>query len=111
MNWNTLNNIEELNKIDTESASGPIVILKHSTSCSISTTALGRLERKWKQEDNATLKPYYLDLLKHRDLSNEIAKRYGVTHESPQVLVIRDGKCIYNTSHMDISYEQLMSVA
>jgi len=111
MIWNTLSLIEELSRLDEESMSEPVFILKHSTSCSISAMALGRLERKWSPKDNEKIKPYYLDLIRHRELSNEIAKRYGVVHESPQVLVIRKGQCVYNASHMEISFEALISVA
>jgi bacillithiol system protein YtxJ len=107
-NWNTLSELTELNQIDEVSLTQPVLILKHSTTCSISAMALGRLERKWQAADNAKLKPYYLDLIRYRSVSNEIAARYHVTHESPQVLIISKGKCVYSASHMEISYEEIM---
>ena len=110
MNWNPLKSSNDLIQIDEESKSHPVLILKHSTTCSISAMALSRLERKWKKSDNEILKPYYLDLLQHRDLSNEIATKYGVVHESPQVLIIRNGSCVYNSSHMDIAYDAIMAM-
>ena len=111
MNWNTLNSVSQLDQIDTESKEHPVLIYKHSTRCGICTAALSRLERKWQGSDNERLKPYYLDLLQHRNVSNEIASRYSVHHESPQVLVIRNGKCVYSQTHMQISYDELMSAA
>ena len=50
---------------------------------------------------------YLLDLLNHRDLSNEIASRYNIVHESPQIVVIRNGKAVFNESHDSISAEDL----
>lgn len=110
MNWNKLTSIEQLDSIDAESEHNRILLFKHSTRCSISATALNRLERNWQSEDSQKLKPYYLDLLNHRDVSNAIAARYGVIHESPQALVIQNGRCIYVSTHTDITYSDLLSI-
>ncbi len=107
MNWNQLTDLSQLETIKEESKQQPILILKHSTTCSISSTALNRLERNWKQESVGELKPYYLDLLNFRPISNEIANTFGVEHQSPQVLLIQNGECIYNASHFDISFAEL----
>jgi bacillithiol system protein YtxJ len=111
MKWNNLTNTEQLEQIDRESEARAVLIYKHSTRCGISSTALGRIERRFREEDAEKLKPYFLDLLQYRELSQEVARRYNVGHESPQVLVIRNGKCIFTESHMGISYEALMSAA
>ncbi len=105
MNWTQLTSISQLGNLDLESQSGTVLILKHSSRCSISAMALDRLERKWKNE--IPIKPYFLDLLAHRDVSNAIESRYGVMHESPQVLLIRNGQCVYHASHSGIVYENL----
>jgi bacillithiol system protein YtxJ len=110
MNWNKLEDINQLALIDEESKDKKIMLLKHSTRCSISSMALDRLERSWKDEDSAKIKPYYLDLLKHRNISDEIGKRYNVMHESPQVLVISNGKCIYHVSQSEINYNEIMQL-
>lgn len=111
MNWNQLTQLAELNTINEESNSQKILLFKHSTRCSISSGALNRLERNWNDAiDNEKLKPYYLDLIAHRDISNGIANKWNIEHESPQVLVIEKGKCIYNNSHLGIDYEELMSI-
>ena len=59
MNWNTLTDVSQLENIKEESFKNPVLILKHSTTCSISATALNRLERNWKQDKVGDLKPYY----------------------------------------------------
>jgi bacillithiol system protein YtxJ len=110
MNWNKLEDISDIDKINNLSKEHKVLLFKHSTRCSISSSALNRLERNWKDEDSEKLSPYYLDLLKHRNVSNAIAELYAVEHQSPQVLVIKDGKCIYTETHYGISYEDLTSI-
>ena len=110
MIWTKITTLNQLNDIDTESQSEKIMIFKHSTTCSISRMALNRLESKWKPEYSETLKPYFLDLLAHRNISNEIARRYDVVHESPQVLVVSKGKSIYNESHGGITVDEILTV-
>lgn len=105
MNWNTLNSIEQLALIDAESLTQPIMLFKHSTRCSISSAALARMERGWK---DGNVKPYYLDLIAHRDVSNAIAHKYGVEHQSPQVLLIKNGQAVYNESHMGINADEVL---
>jgi bacillithiol system protein YtxJ len=107
MNWIALTDVNQLQTIKEESFNYPILILKHSTTCSISGTALNRLERNWNQEKVGELKPYYLDLLRFRPISTEIASFFGVEHQSPQALIIQNGECIYNASHFDISFAEL----
>ena len=108
MNWNALENISQLADINEESKSMNVLILKHSTRCSISNMALNRIESNWKETDSQLIKPYYLDLLAHRDISALIAQQYGVEHQSPQVLIIANGKCIYHASHNEIKYADII---
>lgn len=109
MNWNSLQTTDQLEALLKESAEKKILIFKHSTRCSISRTTLDRLERNWK-EDLTNTKSYFLDLLSYRELSNSIAERFGVEHQSPQVLIIHDGKSIYDRSHFDIDFMQIETV-
>lgn len=102
MNWKELESIDQLMQLDVESEKMPIVIFKHSTRCSISDAAISRFDRDWTREDSEKMTPYYLDLIAHRNVSNAIAERYGIVHESPQVLIIKNGKCVYDESHMNI---------
>ncbi len=107
MNWIALTDVNQLQTIKDESFNQPVLLLKHSTTCSISKTALNRLERNWNQEKVGELKPYYLDLLRFRPISAEIASTFNVEHQSPQALIIQNGECIYNASHFDISFAEL----
>ncbi len=104
MNWLSL--IAEKQLMDVDSLSNnpdvkAVLILKHSTRCSISATALGRLERTWKFSEKE-VPTYYLDLLNYRSVSAAIEQHYEIPHESPQVLLIKNGKCIYHASHSEI---------
>lgn len=83
-----------------------VLIFKHSTRCSTSSMALNRLESKWK--DDEKIHTYFLDLLAHRDISNEIASLFGVEHASPQALLIKNGKCVYHNSHTGISVHGIL---
>jgi bacillithiol system protein YtxJ len=101
MQWLPLTHHAQLDAIDAASAERPVLLFKHSTRCSISSTALHRLQRDWRPDDGAV---HLLDLLRHRDISDAIAERYGVRHESPQVLVIRNGRCVHHAAHTAITY-------
>lgn len=107
INWITLQDIEELREIKESSAESPVIIFKHSTRCPISTIAKSRLEKNWGL--NGKIKAYFLDLIAKREISNEIAEVFQVEHASPQLLLIQDGNCTWNTSHLDISTDKLES--
>ncbi|TDE27265.1 bacillithiol system redox-active protein YtxJ [Flavobacterium ranwuense] len=103
--WNELTDIGQLNEIITISNEKPVAIFKHSTRCSVSRMALKQFENEFNSSDKVT--PYFLDLIEYRAISNAIADQFGVTHQSPQLIVIKDGKAIYNVSHSDIDAEEL----
>lgn len=104
MQWIPLTSEEQLEQLIANSAQKPQVIFKHSTRCSISSVAYQRLQKAAQPEG---LDFYYLDLLAHRPLSNRIADVFRVHHESPQVLVIREGRCIFDESHLAISMRDI----
>jgi bacillithiol system protein YtxJ len=108
MPWISLNNEEQLKDIVAKSSDRPQVIFKHSTRCSISSVAEKRLQ---KASLPSNIDFYHLDLLSYRNISNKIAELFGVHHESPQVLVIKDGQCIYEESHLSISMEEIVEQA
>jgi len=110
MNWNQIKSAESLNEIKKESENNNVLIFKHSTRCSISSMALNRLERSWNDSQMQTVKPYLLDLLSYQEISSQIAEEFGVEHQSPQVIVIKNGKAVYDNSHMGINYEDLKSL-
>lgn len=98
----------ELEEIIKRSEERPQVIFKHSTRCSISAVAKSRLD-KAKAPENVDF--YYLDLISFRNISNKVAEVFDVYHESPQVLVIRNGECVYDESHMGISMQEILTYA
>jgi bacillithiol system protein YtxJ len=105
MDWVQLTHLEQLDDIIHLSNEKPAVIFKHSTRCSISRMALKQFENEFDLTDKIT--PYFLDLLEHRPISNEIANLFGVQHQSPQTIVVKAGKAIHDASHSDIDAEDL----
>jgi bacillithiol system protein YtxJ len=105
MNWIPLNTIEQLEIIKQNSFLKPVAIFKHSTRCSISIMAKGRLDRAIQPEG---IDFYYLDLLIYRPISNQVAEMFAVHHESPQLLLIKNGECAYVEAHNGIDTEDLM---
>lgn len=108
MNWTVLSSAHELEQLIAASHSLPQLIFKHSTTCNISAVAKARLDKALQP---TTVFFHYLDLLKHRNLSNNIATLFDVAHESPQVLLIKNGKCIYNESHLGIYMDEILEQA
>jgi bacillithiol system protein YtxJ len=102
----TLDKMEQFDEIDEISQTKSVVLFKHSTRCSISRMALKQFDTEFNYPEEK-IDWYLLDLLNHRDLSNEIASRYNVMHQSPQIVVIRNGKAVFNESHDSISAEDL----
>jgi bacillithiol system protein YtxJ len=107
MNWKHLTTVSQLDDLVKESSSNPVLIFKHSTSCSISSTALNRLERNWNIDERVAV--YLLDLLSYRKISIAIEDKFGVAHESPQVLIIEKGNAIFDRSHFDINFRDIES--
>jgi|SRR3954471_21931725 bacillithiol system protein YtxJ len=108
MHWIHLTDEEQLKQIISNSQLRAQVIFKHSTRCSISAVALQRMQKTAQPSD---IDFYFLDLLANRQLSNKIAETFHVPHESPQVLLIRDGECVYEESHLGISMHEIVDQA
>lgn len=110
IDWNTLSGLEQLDEIDSLSHQQTVLIFKHSTTCPISSMAKYRLEDQWQYPSGQAPKIYYLDLLNYRAISNAIAERYSVHHESPQLLVIKKGECVLESSHLAINLAEVEDV-
>ncbi len=108
MNWIPLQNEAQIDEIVSKSSQKPQVIFKHSTRCSISSMAKNRLDKKNAPEG---IDFYYLDLIQFRKISNKIAVDFNVTHQSPQVLIIDHGICIYDESHSGITMDDIAANA
>ncbi|RZJ35379.1 MAG: bacillithiol system redox-active protein YtxJ [Flavobacterium sp.] len=104
--WKSLTEVKQLEQLLTDSFEKPVFIFKHSTRCSISRMALRQFETHYhlgpEEADG-----YYLDLLEHRMVSDAVAARLEITHQSPQLILIRDGKCVFTESHGEIDAEDL----
>ena len=99
INWIPLTESNQLDEIVEKSNSKYQAIFKHSTRCGISSGVLRQFER---QENTEEIDFYYLDLLSFRSISDEIASRFGVVHQSPQLIVLKDGVLVTQGSHYDI---------
>ncbi|NTD96823.1 bacillithiol system redox-active protein YtxJ [Agrobacterium tumefaciens] len=107
MTWVNLTSLDQLNEI--KSAESYNLIFKHSTRCSISMMAKRNFEFNWDViPEDTTL--YFLDLISYREISNSIAEIFNVAHQSPQILLIKDGECVLEASHSDISAEEVAEV-
>jgi len=107
MTWTSLTSADQISAIKEQQ--GYSAIFKHSTRCSISMMVKKRFELDWSKLPS-DLNLYFLDLIQHRDLSNQVAKDFQVYHESPQLLMIKDGECILDLSHGEVSVEEALSV-
>ena len=108
MNWIPLRTSEELDVIQEKSFTTPQVIFKHSTRCSISSMALHRLE---KEDAPANIDFNFLDLIAFRGISNTISEKFNIPHQSPQVLLIKNGKCVFDESHSSIYMDEIVEEA
>jgi bacillithiol system protein YtxJ len=108
--WKPLKSISDWESAQMESFERPVLILKHSTRCSVSLMALDRINRDWKAEDSALVTPLYLDLLSYREVSNAIAEQTGVEHQSPQIILLERGKCTFSETHGAIRLDDVRKV-
>lgn len=105
--WIDLNQLSQIDEI--KAAEGYSLIFKHSTRCSISMMAKRSFERDW-DVIPTDVDCYFLDLISQRDISAYIAEVFQVHHESPQLLLIKNGDCILDSSHGDISADEVLEV-
>lgn len=108
MNWKVLEHIDQIDQIINESWNKPVLIFKHSTRCIISKMALKNFESDFSLQN--VMDAYYLDLIAYRNISNEIAEVFKVEHQSPQILLVKNGIVIYHTSHESIDANVLMKL-
>jgi len=104
MKWNNIQSQNQIDDVVNASIINYQAIFKHSTTCPISSMAKMRLESNW---DLDNVYAHYLDLLSHRSISNYIADTLSVHHESPQLILLKNGEVIYDSSHLDISVDEI----
>tara|TARA_R110000868_G_scaffold182232_2_gene423292 strand:+ start:2119 stop:2508 length:390 start_codon:yes stop_codon:yes gene_type:complete len=96
--WITLSELSQLDTINEKSSTKTQVIFKHSTRCGISRMVMNQFVDAYDVNEN-NLDLYYLDLLNYRDVSNEVGYKFQVSHQSPQLLVIKNGVVVAHDSH------------
>lgn len=104
--WKKIETESDLDAAVEHSFQQKVLIFKHSTRCFISKTVLKSFEKQMQNSDKV-LAYYFLDLLAHRDISNQIEDRFGVAHQSPQLIVLEQGKAVYNASHQSIDLDKI----
>jgi bacillithiol system protein YtxJ len=109
INWTEITDEAQWTQALALSEHQAVAVFKHSTRCPVSAMALRMFERDWNL-DEAQVKPFFLNLIAHRNISNLIAEQTRVEHESPQLIVLKGGKAIFNASHQDISAGYLKSI-
>ena len=108
--WRTLNSESQLDEINDLSFEKPVAVFKHSTRCFTSSLVKSHLEDDWNLTDT-DFPFYFLDLIAFRNISNQIARRFQVTHQSPQLIILKSGKAVYHESHNSISYDFAIAAA
>ncbi|MGB3142662.1 MAG: bacillithiol system redox-active protein YtxJ [Maribacter sp.] len=104
--WKPLEGVGQLDDIVNQSKGRPQIIFKHSTTCGISRMVLNMFNSGFALEEGQ-MDFYFLDLQAYRDVSNEVAKKFSVQHQSPQLLIIKNGVVVHHDSHGAISDVQL----
>ena len=98
----TLRRIDELDELLTRSENQPLLLFKHSYTCGISAEALDALvDHLNSGRGDATYA--MVTVQTHREVSNAVAAKLGVRHETPQALLVRDGKVVWAASHFRVT--------
>jgi len=106
--WNHITSEEDLQAIEKASFASPQIVFKHSTRCGISSHVWATLQNASSElEGKGQL--HYLDLLTYRPLSNKIAHDWNVLHQSPQVIVLKEGKAIHHSSHFAVNAQKILN--
>jgi bacillithiol system protein YtxJ len=105
--WKNLEDLKQLDQIIEDSKSKEIAIFKHSTRCGISSMVKRSFETELKSKTDLKSDVYYLDLIQFREISNHIASKFDIAHQSPQLIIIKNGLATYNASHNSITAEKI----
>src|SRR5918993_2955140 len=105
-NLTSLQGIDDLDRLIAESAAQPVLLFKHSHTCGISAEALDELIAHL-NEENSEVRYAMVTVQTHRDISNAVSARLGVRHETPQALLLRDGRVVWSASHFRVNADSL----
>jgi bacillithiol system protein YtxJ len=101
-----LQGIDELERVLAESRQRPLLLFKHSYSCGVSAEALDELLSHL-ADARPGARYAMVTVQTHRDVSNAIARKLGVRHETPQALLVRDGEVVWSASHFRVNATEL----
>ena len=107
-NWINVDSVQQLTEILEKTTDKTNLFFKHSTRCSISSMALKLFESDWKNIENVDC--YFIDLISFRDVSNTIAQKTNIEHQSPQVIVLKNNNVIYHASHQSIDAKKILNI-
>ena len=107
--WMNITSVEQLTELLHNVGEKPILLFKHSTRCGVSSMVLNSFENEW-TTGTELCDLYYIDLLSHRDVSNEIAVLTGIVHQSPQAIIIKGKEIIYDATHSAIDARKIQSL-
>lgn len=108
--WIPLTSLEQLEEIKEKSKTKTVGVFKHSTRCSISKGVIKSFDRSFPEELSEKIDIYYLDLLNYREISNEVGHTFQVIHQSPQLVLIKNGVAVADASHYDITQVDLKKI-
>lgn len=106
--WTDIESVEQLEDLITSSKENVLLFFKHSTRCPISSFALRRFEGDWNEDSKAGA--FFIDTLAHRDVSDALSRLSGISHQSPQVLVMKDGMVLHHASHEQIDANKIIDL-
>lgn len=109
--WSEIQTEEAIDQLIAESSLTPVLIYKHSTRCSLSHMVKDKLDKDLEKIIESGVAVYYLDLIRFRNVSNYVENKLGVRHESPQVILLKDGKVVSHDSHTRINANQIIEWA
>ncbi|EGK11830.1 general stress protein [Desmospora sp. 8437] len=105
--WKEITTLEEWEQVLRQSAEHPALVMKHSTSCSVSAEAWEAYQKFVSTVAPETVEYIMVKVIESRPVSNRIAEDLGVQHKSPQAILVKDGEEVWNTSHWHITVESL----
>lgn len=108
--WREITTLEEWEQLKADSAERQIVVLKHSTRCPVSASALEEYDDYLADKPNADTDYYLVKVIESRPVSNKIAEDLGVPHASPQMILFKDGRAVWNTSHWSVTKKHMTAV-
>lgn len=108
--WKELTTVKEWQQVLDASEGKSVVVLKHSTACPVSASALEEYEDYLKATPNEEVDYYMVKVIESRPVSNQIAEDLNIKHASPQIIYFKNKESIWNTSHWSVTAKHMTAV-